>query len=340
MNSSDLIIYLFLVLLLIYIFNKINNNIDENFNDNIENYDNQSDFTNKKSRMNQHVNPPSVNQRVKPPCMQQHVKPPCMQQHVKPPCMQQHVNPPSVQYQQKNKKIGKYNGFDNSHQYNENDFKLGSTPIIGILKSDDTKTDFYFDEGEDLSELVPNKVKNCNLETFETVSHLKNKNCVIDKTEADADIYIRKRLLDGSNYRSPVNYSNDDLKKYRDTHFAFRNNIWQTSNDIDMVDKINDMYFSGDYDLTRNRKGTRISDLFDDLTKNESKITQPCISNVSTDKGIERILDQQSKKIKGHNGNMLSNESWVYNQEKTINGGNFYNNIKPNDDHNSLYQAL
>lgn len=335
MDAFDFIIYLFLVILLIFIFTKISNNTDDILSDNLENYDIP-------------INQPRIKQNKKIPvcqnkkCTHQYMKCDCyINQQVKPQVKQQ------VKQQKKysDKKIGKYNGFDNSHQYNENDFKLGSTPIMEILKPDNTN--FYFDEGEDLSEILPEplkinevKNKNCNLETFNNIYHHKTKNCVIDKTEADADIYIRKRLLNGENYRSPKNYSNDDLKKYRDTHFAFRNNIWQSSNDVDMVDKINDMYLSGDYDLTRNRKGTKIADLFDELTKNENKLAQPCITNVTTEKGIERILDQKTKKIEGHNGNMLSNDTWVYNEEKTINGGNFYDNIQPNEDHNQEYQAL
>ena len=328
MNSTDLIIYIFLILLLIFIFNKISNNTDDILSDNLENYSNHYDITRNKKQV--------------PPQAQQHDK-----YHVSPPVKQHTTHPthPKIHHNKNNKnnKIGKFHEYDNSHNIDENNFKLGSSSqIMEILKPDNT--DFYLDEGEDLSELITNtnklEKKTNIIETFNIDSPNKTKNCLIEENVSDADTYIRKRLLDGSNYRSPKNYSNDELKKYRDTHFAFRNNIWQTSNNVDMVDKINDMYYSGDYDLTRNRKGTRIADLFDDLTKNENKITQPCISNITSDKGIERILDQQTKKIEGHNGNMLSNESWVYNQEKTINGGNFYDNIKPNEDNNSLYQAL
>ena len=334
MDAFDFIIYIFLILLLIFIFTKISNNTDDILSDNLENYD----IPNKQSLIKQSPINQSPIKHEKIPVYQNKK---CNHQ-IKCNCYmkQQKIyhDKEYRKYYDKNKKIGKYNGFDNSHQYNENDFKFGSTPIIEILKPDNTN--FYFDEGEDLSEILPEPIK-----TNKTINKDKNrnktKNCVIDETEADADIFIRKRLLNGENYRSPKNYSNNDLKKYRDTHFAFRNNIWQSSNDVDMVDKINDMYLSGDYDLTRNRKGTKIADLFDELTKNENKLTQPCITNVTTEKGIERILDQKTKKIEGHNGNMLSNDRWIYNQEKTINGGNFYDNIKPNEeDHNQEYQAL
>ena len=52
MNSTDLIIYIFLILLLIFIFNKISNNTDDILSDNLENYSNHYDIPiNKKQKV-------------------------------------------------------------------------------------------------------------------------------------------------------------------------------------------------------------------------------------------------------------------------------------------------
>lgn len=219
-------------------------------------------------------------------------------------------------------------GYKNLDKFPENDFKFGKKEMMGILDTDE------------LMKFENNK----NIESFDgsidggNIFHNKKK-CTIDTTDNDADIYIRKRLLAGNDDYNKK-YLDNDLKKYRDNHFAFRNNVWQTSKDVDMVDKINDMYFSGDYDLTRNRKGTRISDLFNDLTKNDDKIEQTCISNMTSEKGIDRIMNQKAKKINGHNGNMLSDDLWFYKQEKIMNGGDFYDGIKPFEGNCSVNQAI
>jgi hypothetical protein len=257
------------------------------------------------------------------------------------------------------KNISKYHDFDNSHHYSEEDFKLGKNNIMGLLETDESVSEYTPDEGESLNKLTTQLMEfeskkhkhhgkehfdgnlGDNIENFDdNISHMKTKKCVIDETEFDADTFIRKKLLAGSNYKSGTNYSNNDLKKYRDNHFAFRNNVWQTSKDVDMVDKINDMYFSGDQDLTRNRKGTRIADLFDDLTRNEDKIAQSCVSNMTSEKGIDRLMNQEATLVKGHNGSLISDDLWFYNKEKTMNGGDFFDGIKPHEGPCSINQAL
>ncbi len=230
--------------------------------------------------------------------------------------------------------IDEYHEYDDSHHYSEDDFKFGKTEMMGILDNDNDDIFGSNGCGKD------NEYNDTNIESFSgSLGNNNKKNCGIDANELDADTYIRNRLLTGSD-SIKKNYSKDELKLYRDNHFAFRNNVWQTSKDVDMVDKINDMYFSGNYDLTRNRKGTRIADLFNDLTKNEDKLEQTCITNMTSSKSIDRIMDQKSRKTRGHNGNMLSEDLWFYNKEKTMNGGDFYNGIKPFEGICSVNQAL
>ncbi len=244
-------------------------------------------------------------------------------------CKSKHSTPQKNCYYENDIDNDKYHEYDDSHHYSEDDFKFGKTDMMVLLDNDDTNG--CSNNNDDINEN--------NVESFSGSLGNNKKNCGIDASELDADTYIRNRLLAGSD-KIKKNYSKDELKLYRDNHFAFRNNVWQTSKDVDMVDKINDMYFSGNHDLTRNRKGTRIADLFNDLTKNEDKLEQTCITNMTSSKSIDRIMDQQTTKINGHNGNMLSDDLWFYNREKTMNGGEFYNGIKPFEGNCSVNQAL
>ena len=162
----------------------------------------------------------------------------------------------------------------------------------------------------------------------DNISNEMNSNCTVCKSDTDADTYQRGRLLVGrGECESERAYTKKELADYRDRHFAFRNKIWQTSKDVDMVDKINDMYLSGSYDLSRNKKGTRIADLFDGLTKDDDHINQRCPMDYPGDKAIQRIMDQNAYVEDGHNGKMIQNVNWKYSNEKDMNGGEFYNGI-------------
>ncbi len=195
---------------------------------------------------------------------------------------------------------------------------------------------------------IVNKIKNNLNENFkekygnmdeDLITHTKNKYCTSCHNDTDADTYIRERLISGKKPCDSVKkYSNNELTNYRDKHFSFRNKIWQTSRDVDMVDKINNLYLSGDEDVAKEFKGKNISDLFNTLTKNDDLISQDCL--ISTNKDIERITKESGYLEKGHNGNMYSNANWKYENEKVLNGGNFFNNIQPFDTQYGINQAL
>lgn len=99
-----------------------------------------------------------------------------------------------------------------------------------------------------------------------------DQSCTVCATDYDADSYIRKRLLTGSS----ICGGNPDLDNYRDDFFGMRNQIWQPSADVDMVDRINDMYLSGNEDVSRNHRGLKIKDLFTQLTSPGDLYGTPC----------------------------------------------------------------
>ena len=166
--------------------------------------------------------------------------------------------------------------------------------------------------------------KNCPL----CILKKKNKLCISCSTDTDADTYLRTRLVERKDEcRLNPTYTNFDLKNYRDTHFAFRNKIFQTSRDVDMVDKLNYLEQVGSHDVSRNKKGQRISDMYDYLTRSDDLIMPQMHKDYKSEKPIQRIMDQTGIPIEGHNGDMWSNQNWGYNNDKDLNGGNFYNNI-------------
>ncbi len=176
-----------------------------------------------------------------------------------------------------------------------------------------------------------NKIKNNRITKFKTYDDFlkkKNKSCISCSTDTDADTYLRTRLVERKDEcRINPTYNDYELKNYRDKHFAFRNKIFQTSKDVDMVDKLNYLEQVGSYDVSRNKKGQRISDMYDYLTRSDDLIMPQMHKDYKSEKPIQRIMDQTGIPVEGHNGDMWSNQNWGYNNEKDFNGGNFYNNI-------------
>jgi hypothetical protein len=171
--------------------------------------------------------------------------------------------------------------------------------------------------------------------------------CGILKTEERVDDYIRAKLLDESAFCVPEKKYCDrvELDKYRDDFFGFRNHTSQNSNGVDAVDRVNDLYLSGNTDLSRNHKGVKIQDLFNSITQGsvdkpkENPIREIDLNTTSIEVNPMGITGGMKKKS-GATNDYYSNDNWVYDSEKLENGGEFYNGIFASDPSNSNFAAL
>jgi hypothetical protein len=136
------------------------------------------------------------------------------------------------------------------------------------------------------------------------------------------DDYIRNSLLENANICSAT-VDREDQDIYRDGFFGFRNQINQSSNTVDLVDKINDMYLSGSTDISQNYKDVPIKDVFDDLTKSADIHNQQCV----------KLPEFDTVTKQGHykSGQTYTRDNWMYAQEKVGNGGKFFDQIYPDD---------
>jgi len=330
MKVSDIFIYTILAIVMLYVLGKINEKINESFDevDAIHRKHHKMGIAHKSMGPRHHSN-----------------------MHIP------HKHDLEIeQYPVKNK--------DNIHHISiptvmdDNNIKLGNIHVSGRLETQDDLHGYCPDKSFSLDKIKDDSIKlkhkkhstkySTKQTRFQDAEHFddlaknaKNDRCTVDHTDEDADTYLRKKLLVGPSYKSaPMN--SEELKNYRDNHFAFRNQVWQTSKDVDMVDKINDMYFSGNDEPNRNTRGQKIADLFDGLTQNEDKLYQQCISNSGEDSRVQRLVNPSTSTITetGHNGKFISNINWQYENEKIMNGGQFFNNIKPFDGICSVNQAL
>lgn len=147
--------------------------------------------------------------------------------------------------------------------------------------------------------------------------------CPVQKNDDDVDGFIRRSLLQNAKVCKAKPDDREDLEKYRNDFFGFRNSINQTSHSDDMVDRINDMYLSGNSDISRNHKGVAIKDLFDGLTKGNDVQENQCIRMPH----VDSVTQDGHYKRQGFRGETYTRDNWVYDQEKVNNGGEFYGNI-------------
>jgi len=152
--------------------------------------------------------------------------------------------------------------------------------------------------------------------------------CTVCETDQMVDGYIRRSLLQKANVcAAKPDEKREELEKYRDDFFGFRNQCNQTSNSDDLVDRVNELYLSGNSDISRNHKGVAIKDLFDSLTKGTDLYDRQCIRLPN----VDDVTQEGQYKRRGFRGETYTRDNWVYDQEKVSNGGEFYNHIYGQD---------
>lgn len=148
-------------------------------------------------------------------------------------------------------------------------------------------------------------------------------NCTVCKTSEQVDDYVRESLLHSAKVCKEENVlTPEEVNRHRNDYISFRNGVFQPSNGVDAVDKINDLYLSGNTDITRNFKDMKIKDLYDYVTKNNF--------SSSSDKK-EAFNNNSDLIIAGSRGDFLAKDNWVYEDEKVMNGGEFMDGIYPSD---------
>lgn len=120
-------------------------------------------------------------------------------------------------------------------------------------------------------------------------------------------------------------------KEFNKNFFNFRDKktLYSSSMHYDPVDKITDLYLSGNEDLIRNNKtnNIKIKDLFDDLTKAPNLYTRQCVRAPQFD----NVNYDNYHMNTGTTGMVTTRTDWEYANENTMNGGKITNTIHPND---------
>uniref|UniRef100_A0A6C0EAS0 Uncharacterized protein n=1 Tax=viral metagenome TaxID=1070528 RepID=A0A6C0EAS0_9ZZZZ len=115
-------------------------------------------------------------------------------------------------------------------------------------------------------------------------------------------------------------YTDAELSKYRQDFFNFNDKInVESRNPYDGVDKINLMMLSNDGDVSKNKIGARISDVFGFLTNDGKQCGNP---------EFDPLLMTNQYKKNGANGKTFVRQNKIYCDEDVNNGGEFYSGIE------------
>lgn len=106
--------------------------------------------------------------------------------------------------------------------------------------------------------------KTCNNNTIKLNKKIELENF---KSNDNIDDHINKKLLKSAKKNNKI-YTRQNLEKYRNDFFSFNKKINQSSHNDDMVDKMNELYITGNSNITENFNNMAIKDVYDYLTKN------------------------------------------------------------------------
>lgn len=146
--------------------------------------------------------------------------------------------------------------------------------------------------------------------------------CPLRENDLKTEYYIRKQLLSNDQCPKPAQSINEFNKDF----FKFRDHTWENSSmTLDPVDKITDLYLSGNLGQANN-SNMKIKDVYDNLTKGTNPYSRDCV----------RLPYFDNTMNDGYNYSFVSGmhntrDTWMYENENQLNGGLVDKNLYPHD---------
>lgn len=170
-------------------------------------------------------------------------------------------------------------------------------------------------------------------EKYETVGNMSKKSTCLANFPNEN---ITKDMIDEGHVEScPKSIQTAD--QFNRDFFKFRNKIENNSSQhYDTVDKINDMYLSGN--IWNMGSGKTVAEIYDNLTcdiRRSKEYTRQCVRLPSLDGAMHDNYD--SKMVTGL---YQQGREWVYKNENENNGGQIDKNLYANDESFSGFMPL
>jgi len=156
-----------------------------------------------------------------------------------------------------------------------------------------------------------------------------DKTCKLRDIDNDTDEYINKNLLNNGGAMCPESKTTGEkINEFHKDFFNFRDKTCNNSSMMyDSVDKVADLYMSGDITTNRNTPNMKIKDLFDYTTQGPNLYTKPCVRVPHFD---NINFDGYTFDLGTTTTNMLNTaDKWAYKPDYLMNDGKFYGNVRP-----------
>lgn len=155
-----------------------------------------------------------------------------------------------------------------------------------------------------------------------------------EKSPGNQDGFIQQFVLNaGKVNQEDINSEDENIQGVQNDFFNFAEKINNsTREDISPVDRINEMQTSRNNELV-NASGKKISDIFDDLEKDNNKKIEKCKNpGCIIPTSLDNINKNSLYKKNGANGNVFLNYDVMFETDGVNNGGKFYGDIEGYDD--------
>ena len=163
--------------------------------------------------------------------------------------------------------------------------------------------------------------------------------CKIAHTEKALDDYVWGSLLGSHRICPDVKTVKTDADKAMDEHLRLRDVTYQSSCQQDTVDRVNMLYLANNSDIARGYNGTRIRDLFDQMTKGETIYNRSCVRAPRLPK-YDTHVESGYYGTNGPHNYSLKRKDNEYSIEHSLNGGAIEPGMYGNDPEYNNYLSL
>lgn len=161
------------------------------------------------------------------------------------------------------------------------------------------------------------------------IGNYKNKICPVDEMDNSIDKYLKQYVLTAKHENEQKQFTRDEIKGYQSKFFAFEPTLNKSSSDvIDCVDKLNELQTTGNNEFSKEH-GKKISEVYDDLTKNKFDMEKQCKYPKCIIPPKEFIDDERA--YLDSDGLTFNKTNWKYETDNVNNGGKFYDSIEGYD---------
>ena len=202
-------------------------------------------------------------------------------------------------------------------------FKKNKKPAV--LPEESIRTESFDDKQVTYAEKVNEKLT----QDYESID---GAGCRLKEIDEDVESYISKNLLNGGDESCPQKIKT--AAEFNNSFFNFRDKIYNNSSmTVDPVDKVLDLYMSGNLDQSRRLANMKIKDIFDYATYGTNLYEKHCVRMPKFD---DINYDGYKFKPGVSTTNMsLVRDDWKYEKEHVLNGGEVRDGIYPYDQNGS-----